>query len=246
MNRIMAALLTIFIIPACVHAQQDRPEQPTHVVHPTAAEFVEVVGEAVVTLTPDRVVFTVGVQTFAPNVTDAVRENNQRVEAVIAALRRAGATPEEIQTSNYSIYPRQEYREGEQPAIVGYQVDNSVIVRKQDPAAASRLLEAAINAGANSSSGLSLVISDPLAGQKEGLERAFASARAKAEILASASGRKLGRAISISEGVTPSEPYPRMYASARLEMAKDSVGEVPISPGTQERRFTVTVLFALQ
>ncbi len=120
---------------------------------PVTAEVVEVTGESFVKLTPDRVVFNIGVETFSPGVTDAVRENNQKVAAVIAALKSAGAEASEIQTSNYSIYPRQEYREGRQPKIIGYQVNNSITVRKEDPAVASRLLEAAINAGANTASG---------------------------------------------------------------------------------------------
>ena len=243
----LITLLAVLAAAACAHAEQAPGTAVTHATTAVSTEVVEVSGDAIVTLAPDRVVFNVGVETFASNVTDAVRENNQRVEKVIAALKSAGAKADEIQTSNYSIYPRQEYRENQQPRIVGYQVNNSITVRKQDPTAASRLLEAAINAGANSSSGLSLVISDPAAGQKEGLEKAYQSACRKAEILAAAAGRKLGRALSIAEGAGPAQPSPtRMYAAARLESAEASVGNVPISPGTQEKRFTVTVVFELE
>ncbi len=96
--------------------------------------------------------------------------------------------------------------------------------------------------------GLSLVVSDPSAGQAEGLKRAFENAKVKAETLAAAAGRTIGRALSISEGVTNGPPVPRMYAaSARMEMAQDaSVGNVPVSEGSEERRFVVTVVFALR
>lgn len=247
MKRVMSILVVSIMTSACAHAQAE-PEQPVYRTGPAlTAEVVEVTGEAIVKLRPDRVVFNIGVETFAPNVTDAVRENNQKVAAVIDALRAAGAETAEIQTSNYSIYPRQEYREGRQPRIVGYQVNNSITVRKEDPAVASRLLEAAINAGANTASGLSLVVSDPAAGQSEGLKRAVENARAKAEVLAAAAGRSIGRALSISEGVVAAPPVPRMYAAARVEMAQDaSVGQVPVSEGTEERRFVVTVVFELR
>lgn len=239
-------IIVVSVLATACASAQAAPQQPVHSAAVLSAEVVEVTGEAVVKLSPDRVVFNIGVETFAPNVTDAVRENNQKVAAVIAALKGGGAEPAEIQTSNYSIYPRQEYREGRQPRIVGYQVNNTITVRKEDPAVASRLLEAAINAGANTASGLSLVVSDPAAGQSEGLKRAFENARGKAETLAAAAGRTVGRALSISEGMTSAPPTPRMYASARVEMAQDaSVGQVPVSEGTEERRFVVTVVFEL-
>jgi uncharacterized protein len=250
--RQISGLCVIAVFSAsCALAQQapstvpSQPGSPVTIMH--EQEVIQVTGESTVTLRPDRVVFTIGVETFDPSVTVAVRENNRRTAAVVDALRRAGAEQDEIQTSNYSIYPRQEYREGRQPRIVGYQVNNTVRVRKSDPAAAGQLLEAAINAGANTASGLSLVVSDPTAGQREGLQGAFASARAKAEILAGAAGRSVGPALSISEGVMQAPPTPRVMAAARMEMQQDaSVGQVPVEPGTEERRFVITVVFALR
>jgi len=47
-------------------------------------ETVTVGGTGRATLAPDRFSFTVGVQTVAPTVDDAVAENNQRVSSVIA------------------------------------------------------------------------------------------------------------------------------------------------------------------
>src|SRR5438128_297968 len=78
-----------------------------------------------VTTTPDRFSFNVSVQTISPTVEEAVNENNRKVAAVIAALKNAGAKSEEIQTSNFSIYPQQDYsqqQQGKLPRLLGYQV----------------------------------------------------------------------------------------------------------------------------
>ncbi|PYQ27300.1 MAG: hypothetical protein DMF57_18460, partial [Acidobacteria bacterium] len=72
-------------------------------------ETVSVTGTSRVSLTPDRFSFNVGVQTQAPTVEEAVNENNTRVAAVIAALKKAGATDQEIRTSGFSVYPQQNY-----------------------------------------------------------------------------------------------------------------------------------------
>ena len=53
-----------------------------------AMESVTVNGTGRTSLTPDRFTFTVGVQTVAPTVEDAVAENNQRLQSVIAALTK--------------------------------------------------------------------------------------------------------------------------------------------------------------
>jgi len=141
-------------------------------------------GTGRVTLVPDRFTFTVGVQTSAPTVDAAVNENNERVTRVVAALKGAGAKPEEIQTSGFSIYPQQDYSQGQLPRLLGYQVNNSVTVRKKEIASASKLLQVAIAAGVNTASGLNFEVSDPTRGRDQGLRSAFDDAKSKATLLA--------------------------------------------------------------
>ena len=57
-----------------------------------AAETVSVSGVGRATLAPDRASFSVGVQSMGPSVAAAVQENNQRVAAIVAAMRKLGAT----------------------------------------------------------------------------------------------------------------------------------------------------------
>lgn len=212
-----------------------------------AAPFdsVSVTGTGHVTVAPDRVTFTVGVETAATTVDDAVKENNSRSTAVVNALKAAGAKPEEIRTSNFSIYPQQDYQQGQRPRIVGYQVNNSITVTRNNPADASKLLQAAINASVNTASGLSFLVSDPARGRDEGLKNAFNDARSKAATLAAASGRTLGRAISIAEGSVPMNTPPPMPMRAMAMEAKVAP-DVPVESGSTELTFTVTVLFELR
>src|SRR5204863_8285624 len=139
----------------------------------------------------------IGVQTSAPTVEEAVNETNARVASVTAALKKAGAAPEEIQTSGFSIYPQQDYSQGRLPRLLGYQVSNNLTVTKKQTAEAGKLLQAAIAAGVNTSSGLSFSVADPARGRDQGLRAAFDDARAKATLLAQAAGRTLGPAIAI-------------------------------------------------
>jgi uncharacterized protein YggE len=209
-------------------------------------ETVSVSGTGRVTVVPDRVTFNVAVQTIAPTVDEAVNENNARIAAVIAALKKAGATDRDIRTSNFSIYPQQDYSQGKLPRILGYQVSNNITVTRPNPAEASKLLQAAINAGVNQSSGLSFEVSDPSRGRDAGLKAAFDDARAKAAVLAQAAGRTLGRALTISEGTGNVVPPPRPFPQGVMAMKAEAVSEVPVEAGSQESSYTVSVVFELR
>lgn len=213
---------------------------------PPAYETVTVSGTGRVTVAPDRFTFTVGVQTNAPTVDDAVAENNKRVASVLAALKKAGAPEKDLQTSNFNIWPQQEYVEGRMPRILGYQVTNSITVRSTKIGEAGRLLGIAIGSGVNTSTGLNFEVSDPARGRDQGLRAAFDDARAKAAVLAQAANRTLGRAMLIQEGVqqTPPPPYPMPRAMA-ME-ARASAATVPVEAGTQEIAFTITATFELR
>src|ERR1051325_4831178 len=211
------------------------------------AETVSVTGNGKATLTPDRVTFTVGVQTISPTVEEAVNQNNQKVQAVVAALKKAGAKDNEVQTSNFSIFPQQDYsqqQQGQLPRIIGYQVSNNITVTKDDPAAAGKLLQVAVSNGVNQASGLNFLVSNMTRGREQGLKAAFDDARAKAALLAQAAGRSLGRALTITEGGAQQPPYPRpMPMMATGAVAEAMVSEVPVESGMQELSYTVSVLF---
>lgn len=226
-------LFTIPLIAAAALAQTPPPETVT------------VVGTGRVSLQPDRYTFTAGVQTQAATVEDAVNENNTRVSAVVAALKKAGAADADIHTSGFSIYPQQDYQQGHPPRILGYQVTNNITVTRKQAGDAGKLLQAAISAGVNTASGLSFDVSDPRRGRDEVLKAAFDDARSKAAVLATAAGRTLGRALTINElGTQAPPPRPPMLRTAMAVNA--AVSEVPVESGAQEVTSSVTVVFELR
>jgi uncharacterized protein YggE len=208
-------------------------------------QTVSVTGTGRVTLTPDRASFTVGVQTVAPSLAVATQENAARMTAILAALRKAGATDRELRTTGLSIYPQQAPDPGNKPRIVAYQVSNNVTVTRDDVATIGRLLEAAVQAGANTVSGVNFSVSDSARGRDTGLQAAFAEAKAKADLLARAAGRSLGRALAITEGGAAMPPVP-MPMYRRAEMAQAASFAAPVESGTEEIAFTVSVVFELQ
>ena len=237
----MKRFLLLVLIASPIAAQMAPPPSPMPM-----PETITVNGKGHVTLTPDRFTFTAGVQSTAPTVEEAVNENNTKMNAVIAALKKAGATDQEVRTANFTIFPQQVYEQGRAPRVVGYQANNTVIVTKRDVAAASKLLQVALNAGVNETSGLNFEVSDPARGRDQGLRAAFDDARAQAALLAQAAGRSLGRAMTISTGSSETPPPPRpVYAMAGVAKA-EAVSQVPVESGSREITFFVTVVFEMR
>jgi uncharacterized protein YggE len=238
MKRFLLPLLTVALSASAL-------AQPAAIPPP---DTVSVTGAARISVTPDRFSFNATVQTISPTVEEAVNENNTKTAAVIAALKTAGAKAEEIQTSNFSIFPQQDYsqqQQGKLPRIVGYQVSNSITVAKKQVADAGRLLQAAITAGVNQTSGLLFSVSDPQRGRDEGLRGAFADARAKAALLAQAAGRTLGPAMTINELGSMSPQPPRPMSGVHV-LSAQVAAPVPVESGTEELVFTVSVVFVLR
>jgi len=192
-------------------------------------------GAAALRLKPDRASFSVGVETDAPSVSDAFKRNTAKVNAVVAALKERNVASQEIQTSNFSISSRVE--KGKKSP--GFRVSNMVTVTREDLASVSELLQAAVAAGANQVEGLRFFIGDPGKSQPRGLEMAFQNARAKAEKLASLSGRALGEVVCVTDqsvGVLSEGFVAHRY----------DAGALNIEAGTEALNFNVSVVFELK
>ena len=195
---------------------------------------VRVGGSAIVRMPPDRVSFSVGVETQHANVSEAFRANGRRVEAVLAALKAKGVQGKELQTSDLEISSRNP----DGTPAKGYRVANRVTVTRESAAAVGELIEAAIAAGANEANRLSFYLADPGVAQKRGLELAFASAHAKAETLAALAKQPLGEALCVTEEVGGGNPMSNVALMARG-------GADTIEAGTEAVTFAVNVVFAL-
>ena len=241
MNRVITTAALMLLVTPVAFAQMSASSSDPM----TLTNVISVSGSGTAQVTPDRVSFNVGVQTVEDTVDAAVNQNNSKVAAVVAALKKAGATDKDIRTANFYINPQQQYNnQGQLPRIIGYQVSNTIYVTRNDVASAGKLLQAAISNGVNQASGLSFEVSDPSKGRDQGLQAAFNDARAKASVLAQAAGRTLGRALTIAEGTRAEIPRPMPMAKG-MAMA-EAVSEVPVESGSQSMNYTVSVIFELR
>jgi len=196
-----------------------------------AAKTITVTGDGSITTVPDRATLSFTIETHAKTATAALNQNSSDATAVIAALKAAGVSSANLQTSQVSLMP-QSSQDG--TTILGYIASNSVTV-KTPLANAGKVVDAAVGAGANGVSGPSLDVSDQDALYRDALHKAVDDAKLKAQSLADAAGLSLGGALTITEGGSAS-PLP-------VADKMSAVG-APIEAGTQQIQASVTVTYA--
>lgn len=209
---------------------------------PEQMASIKVVGSGEALGQPDEAQVTVGVETFAPKVNDATADNEATIEAILTALKEAGITSDDIQTSNYSLWAEQKYGDNGPEGIAGYRVANQVMVVIRDIDKVGEVLAAAIAAGANSIYGVQFSVADPASLEAEAREKALEDARQRAESLARLSDLTLGDIRAIDEAFNQF-PGPAPMGGGYGGGAMDS--STNISPGQLSYQSQVQVTFEI-
>ena len=196
-----------------------------------------------VTRVPDIAVITAGVVTKSPTAAGALQDAADRMQKVLAALKRAGVDDRDIQTSNVSLNPEYRYPENQSPQLTGYSASNQLTVRFRDIRSSGKILDALVSEGANQINGPSLTIDKPEAALEEARAKAVQVGRARAELYARSLGLRVVRVVSVSEsgGYAVPPPAPPVPMMARAQMANTN-----IEPGEQKLQVTLAMTFELQ
>ena len=167
--------------------------------------------------TPDIALFNAGVVTQAATASEALADNSRKMDRVIAALKRAGIAERDIQTQAISLQPRysnpeleaqvraRETRQPyvpptEAPKIIGYEARNSVQVRVRKLGEMGKIIDTLIGEGANQVDGPNFTLDEPREALDEARREAVAVGRQRAELYAQATGMRVARLLSVSEG----------------------------------------------
>ena len=238
-NMLVAALmLGAAALPSAAYAQQATISQT---IAGTRLD-INAVGE--VTRVPDVAVISAGVVSRSPKATTALQETADKMQQVLAALKRSGVEARDIQTSNVSLNAEYRYPENQAPQLVGYTASNSVTVRFRDLKNSGKILDALVAQGANQISGPNLVVDKPQAALDEARAKAIAIGRERADIYARGLGMRVVRVVAISESggyyAPPPAPPAPMMAMER------SAAYTKIEAGEQKLQVTLAMTFELQ
>jgi hypothetical protein len=233
----MVTGLVLVLRPGPVRAA---PEEPA----PGGSEAragVEIGGVGTATGTPDVLRVTLGVETTAGTVDDALSGTDAAARRVLEALREADVPERDVQTANVSVYPRYG-PEGE--AITGYTARHDLSVTLRDVGTAGAVIASVTDAGGDAAriEHVSYALEDDAALQERARAAAFADAERKARQYAALVGRELGEVLSVRENVATPGPLP--YAAA--DEAAASGGSVRLEPGSTAVTVTAEVRWSLR
>jgi hypothetical protein len=156
--------------------------------HTVPGPVISVSGSAATSVEPDLLRIRFGVETREASSRAAVAANAELMDAVIAAVRRAGVDEDEISTTQFNVQavydtvpdPNTGRRS---PVLSGYQVSNVLLVETPDLDKAAAILDGATEAGANRVDGVDFALSPETmkAVQDDLIELAVLDAKSRAE-----------------------------------------------------------------
>ena len=207
----------------------------------TEVRTITVTGSGEVFLSPDIANISIGVHTEGGDAAEALAENNAQTQAVVDLLREMGVAERDIQTSNFSIFPRQEYDDQGRVTAITYVVENTVRVTVRDLDEIGELLNSVVDTGANNIFGIQFDVEDRVSALSDARRAAVENARTVAEEIAQASSVELGQVHSIR--VYGTAPMPVFQERALLQAP---AADVPISPGQLSLSVEVEVVYEIQ
>jgi uncharacterized protein len=229
MKNVLFTISILFLLASSSGAaQQDRPRVPS----------ITVTGEATISAEPDQAQIDIGVVTQARTAPEASKDNSERLTRVMAEVKKLLGKTDEVKTSGYALTPTYRYPQGGKPEIVGYSASNTVRIKTTNLDIVGRLIDSAMQAGANNVNRLMFTLKDEQTAQLEALRAASAKAKTKAEAIAASLGLKIVKITSVTEGERAIQPIFRQAMAARAEAAP---APTPVEPGTVEIRSTVSM-----
>jgi uncharacterized protein len=260
MTRVFGALLLAASATA-LHAQQ--PTMTPDVTLGPNSALLSLTAEGESRRTPDIAMFSAGVVTQATTAAEAIRENSSRMDAVIAALKRAGIADRDIQTSSINLSPQ--YTDPEREAqirarttgqpyipppdsarrIIGYEARNTVQVRVRNLANMGRVIDTLVAVGANEVNGPNFTLDEQQAALDEARLEAVTKWRQRAELYARAAGMRVARILSISEGGGYYPVRREIMVTGARSPAAPPPPPTPVAPGELTLGVNLSMQFEL-
>jgi len=236
---LVAALISAFSSAADAQAVS-QPGQGTE----TPPRQLNVTGTGKAFVTPDVAYINIGVHTENDDAAEAVASNNTRSQKVAEALKKFKVDPKDIQTTNFSIFPQQQYDQNGKMTGIIYFVDNTVFVTLRDISQVGEVIGAAVGAGANSINSIQFDAADRSKALSEARKSAVADALATAKELAAAAGVTLGE-IQMINSYGGGVPVP-IYDAKGYGYGGGAGAPVPVSPGQLVLTVDVNIVFLIK
>jgi len=208
---------------------------------------ISVSGSATASSEPDTLIVVLGVDSEAKTANESLSQNSNSLNAVISSLTNSGISEDDIQTSNFRIYPLYDFSDSKDKQIlIGYRVSNMLSIQTDKIDSAGNVIDIAVSSGANRVDNVSFQLSDEKS-QKisdDLISNAILDATQKAEkALVPLKQQIVGvKSVIIHDNVMPFYDSPMRSSFGGMAM-ESSMKSAPIMSGDEEIRTDVSVVF---
>lgn len=239
--RVIGIATVVSILPMMMQAQQIQVNKTNRTVAITATDSASAMA--------DTATVHVGFVVYAPDSAAAYSKGSDRSNAIAKALTDAGVPKDAIQSESQNISETPQYELEKLPpneqAQRRYQVRQSWTVKtKADDAA--KILNDAVNAGANQSGQIDWSVKDENALDAKAAGNALARAHTIAAQMAQGLGIKLGELIYASNQTPEIGPRPLMMRESLQAAKAAEPAPLAINPRKVERSATVYAVFSIE
>ncbi len=204
---------------------------------------VSVSGTGKITVKPTIARIRFGVSTHDKAANAAQTANDAIMAKITAALKAAGISADDIQTTGYSLQPRWVWDKTNEKNIQdGYDMNHNVVVTVRTIADAGKMVSLIADNGANVVSDISFDVDDATLEQTRlaALDLAMTNARKRADVVAKAAGKTITSVQTVNVNENSYMPYP-MYKAADSAVAGSAAA--PVEAGTMDIVMSVTVTY---
>ena len=159
-----------------------------------------VTGESVVYVQPDKIIVSLGIETWDSSIVAAKQKNDDIMKKTIAAIEKCGIRKKAIQTDSLSIQPT--YKDVNWPrygTIEGYVVQNALIVTLTNVSKVEGMISSALEAGVTHIHNVDFQTTELRKYRDQARHLALEAAREKARDMASVYDQTVGKPLQINE-----------------------------------------------
>lgn len=205
---------------------------------------ITVQGSSSLSATPDQATIMIGIVTSAPTASIAEQQNADIATNIQNKLIDLGIDQDNISTTRYTFYPTYDSEKNKNNEIIAYNVNNSVSVTINDLTKVGNIIDASIQAGANTINSIDFTIKNDKLVKQNALQSAVKDAKSKAEIIAKTLDKRIVNVLAVNENGTSIERHNFSRISLKAGFG-DSVS-TPITPGDINVNANVEVVFVIE
>lgn len=218
---------------------------------------ISVVGTSQVHVVPDLVMLSIGVETYATKIDEAISKNDERTAKTLELIKQFGIDAIDVQTDELSLSPKYARRDTNQfeydyDKVLGYTVSRGISLKLRDIPKLQSLVRKLLEAGTNRIDSTTFSVSEPRKYRDQARTLALKAAREKAIAMASVLDQKIGRPIRIIESnarALSSSLTSNMSANAQVQESEGEPADLEsgaVAPGTVTVSAVLNVEFELE